>query len=105
MTRQKLRYREFPNSIRGHDNSELQEQSVSGTAGDAVPVTLESPDDSNDSTPIVSLEPRIAAKPREEALSNSQLKESLADVLATNAFDQMSSGQVGYFGRLINSCA
>jgi hypothetical protein len=40
----------------------------------------------------------LARKHGRDAPANSQLSESLADVLATNAFDQISTGQVGYFG-------
>lgn len=36
--------------------------------------------------------------------SNAPLRESLADELATNAFDQAPHGEVGYFGK-INYCS
>lgn len=54
--------------------------------------------DTYEGTQILGLKPLVPRKEGEGASANSQLSESLADVLATNAFDQTSSGQVGYFG-------
>ncbi|KID93925.1 hypothetical protein MAJ_10113, partial [Metarhizium majus ARSEF 297] len=41
-------------------------------------------------------------KPKHTSPSDPPLSESLADVLATNAFDQLSNGEVGYFGSSTN---
>ncbi|EXU97559.1 fungal specific transcription factor domain protein [Metarhizium robertsii] len=47
-------------------------------------------------------QPARNMKPRHTSPSDPPLSESLADVLATNAFDQLSNGEVGYFGSSTN---
>lgn len=44
-------------------------------------------------------QPACDMKPNHTSPSDPPLSESLADVLATNAFDQLSNGEVGYFGK------
>ncbi|KID70233.1 hypothetical protein MAN_02747, partial [Metarhizium hybridum] len=47
-------------------------------------------------------QPACDMKPNHTSPSDPPLSESLADVLATNAFDQLSNGEVGYFGSSTN---
>ncbi|KAK9443287.1 hypothetical protein VB005_04358 [Metarhizium brunneum] len=47
-------------------------------------------------------QPARDMKPKHTSPSDPPMSESLADVLATNAFDQLSNGEVGYFGSSTN---
>ncbi|KIM98340.1 hypothetical protein OIDMADRAFT_56705 [Oidiodendron maius Zn] len=57
---------------------------------------------SNESPRTVARKTARERQPRSDEPANTPLSESLADVLATNAFDQSSNDEVGYFGSSTN---